>query len=73
MNICTFCGKQTKQKACPECNQETTPQDLVPARCLDCGTSLTVAPHLRTSLGQCEECANEHSTIIGLGAWDDLL
>jgi hypothetical protein len=73
MNVCTSCGQRTKQKACPECNHQTTREDLIPTDCKDCGSPLTLSPHLRTSLGQCEDCADQHSTIIGLGAWDDLL
>jgi predicted amidophosphoribosyltransferase len=73
MNVCTSCGQRTQQKACPECNQPTTPEDLIPNDCKDCGAPLTLAPHVRTSLGQCEDCADQHRTIIGLRAWDDLL
>jgi hypothetical protein len=73
MKVCTSCGKQTEQKVCPECNEATAPENLIPTRCLDCGEPLTLPAHLRTSLGQCEDCADENPTVIGLRAWDDLL
>jgi predicted amidophosphoribosyltransferase len=70
--VCLSCGEKTGEEICPNCDEETTPEDSIPTRCLDCNAELTVAPHLRTSLGQCETCANENPTIIGLRAWDDL-
>ena len=73
INVCTSCGRQVAQKTCPECNRETMAQDLIPTHCLDCGAPLALPAHLRTSLGQCEDCADQNPTIIGLQAWDALL
>jgi hypothetical protein len=73
MNVCTSCGERTERQVCPECNQATTAEYLIPTHCLDCGKPLTLPPHLQTSLGQCEDCANENRTVIGLRAWDKLL
>jgi len=73
MRICTHCGRQTSHKICPECDRETVPEHLIPTHCLDCGTLLTLPPHLRTLLGQCEDCADVNHTAVGLWAWDALL
>jgi hypothetical protein len=73
MFVCLSCGEKTGQETCPTCKADTVAEDSIPDRCLDCGAELKLPPHLRTSLGQCENCADASSTIIGLRAWDDLL
>lgn len=72
-NVCTSCGRKTPQLTCPECEQGTLPEHLIPTHCLDCGAQLTLPPHLRTLPGQCEDCADANRTAIGLWAWDALL
>lgn len=73
MCVCVSCGQRTMHRTCPECNRETVPEHLIPSRCLDCGTPLTLPAHLQTLLGQCEDCAVSNRTAIGLRAWDTLL
>jgi hypothetical protein len=73
MSVCTSCGRRFPHGSCPTCNQETVPEYLIPAHCLDCGAPLTLPPHLRTRLGQCEDCADVNYTAVGLWAWDALL
>lgn len=73
MSVCTSCGRRTVHKTCPDCNRTTVPEHLIPPSCQDCGIPLTLAPHLRTLLGQCEDCADANRTVIGLRAWDVVL
>lgn len=73
MRVCTFCGQQTLHETCQECEQETVPEHQIPTHCLDCGAELTLHPHMRTLLGQCEDCADANHTAVGLWAWDALL
>jgi hypothetical protein len=71
--VCVGCGQRTAQGICPTCRQETMPTHLIPTRCLDCGAPLRLPPHLRSSLGQCEDCSTMNPRAIGLWAWNDLL
>ena len=73
VHICTSCGRRTAEGICQTCNQATVPMHLIPKRCADCGTSLKLPPHLRTSMEQCEDCAVMNRDVIGLWAWNDLL
>jgi hypothetical protein len=73
MRVCASCGRRSPNLTCLECNRETVPEYLIPAHCLDCRAPLTLPPHLRTRLGQCEDCADVNYTAVGLWAWDALL
>ena len=73
MSVCTTCGGRTVRKTCPLCNQTTVPEHLIPSFCLDCGIPLNLPPHLRTLLGQCEDCADANRMVIGLRAWKAIL
>ncbi len=73
VHICTSCGRRTAEGMCQTCNQATVPTRLIPKRCVDCGRSMKLPPHLRRSIDQCEDCAVMIREVIGLWAWNDLL